>query len=301
MKIFIVTLALSLLSGSLSWAWGKRGHEIVEAVAARILEEKKGKTFLRPHEFDLGYYANVPDLIWRKTAAKAEPPQHYMDWTKDYAEVFGTPKSLPLEFKDFKAKLGDKFKLNWGVVPYRIHGLIKRCNSLASNLDKDKQGPLLVCLGVLGHYTGDLSMPLHVAENHDGQLTGQKGVHVYFESDLVDQLDPEIKVEVMNKALKVYERSEMLKLKGEEAVRWMISDSYGQIAELLKTDKETSRQNLLKAANKFKPLIISRLVQGAILTAHVWSEILDQVKSFDEDHFVFFDGTPDYIEPGSEL
>ena len=26
----------------------------------------------------------------------------------------------------------------------------------------------------MSHYIGDLSMPLHVSENYDGQMTGQK-------------------------------------------------------------------------------------------------------------------------------
>jgi len=299
MKFFIFSLVFSL--SSQSFAWGKRGHEIVESVAARILEEKKDHKFLKAHEFDLGYYANVPDLIWRKTAAKIEPPQHYIDWNKDFIETFGTPKNLPLEFKDFKAKMGEKFKVGLGLVPYRIHGLIKRCKSLSKNLDQDKEGPLLVCLGTLGHYTGDLSMPLHVTDNHDGQMTGQKGVHVYFEAVLVDQLDPELKVEVMNKAMSLYEKSELSKMTGDEGVRWMISDSFSKIPELLNIDKSVSRKDLKVAATKFKDLIVERLVQGALLTASVWSEILDGVKDFNEDHFYFFDGTPDYIEPGKEL
>ena len=41
MKFFIIALLLSQILSSQSFAWGKRGHEIVASVAARILEEKK--------------------------------------------------------------------------------------------------------------------------------------------------------------------------------------------------------------------------------------------------------------------
>jgi hypothetical protein len=144
-------------------------------------------------------------------------------------------------------------------------------------------------------------MPLHVAENHDGQLTGQKGVHVYFESILVDQLDPQLKVDVMARALKDYDKSEMAKMGSDEAVRWIISDSFSRIDELLKIDKQTDRKNLKLASEKFKDLIVARIAQGAILTAVVWAEILKGVEGFEEDHYHFFDGKPAYVFPGKEL
>jgi len=38
------------------------------------------------------------------------------------------------------------------------------------------------------HYAADLTQPLHTLKNYDGQLTGQKGVHARFETDLVNAL-----------------------------------------------------------------------------------------------------------------
>jgi hypothetical protein len=38
------------------------------------------------------------------------------------------------------------------------------------------------------HYAADLTQPLHTVKNYDGQLTGQKGVHARFETDLVNAL-----------------------------------------------------------------------------------------------------------------
>jgi len=316
-KIFIGFTLIIQFYGVAGSCWGKRGHEIIASTAARILEEKKGKKFLKQHEFDLGYYANVPDLIWRKTASEIEPPQHYLDWTKDFESIFKTPMGLPLEFRDFKTQMGAKFDIHLGVVPYRIHGLSARCKSLAKSLlqknptnkvseaqkkaSQGLQGPLLVCLGTLGHYTGDLSMPLHLSENHDGQLTGQKGVHVYFEAALVDELDPDLKVEVMAQSLASFEKTDLKKMNGDQAVRAMINDSLNKVPDLLKLDKSTNRHDLTLAKNKFKSLIVERLVQGSILTAVVWSEILEGVNEFDENHFYFFDGSPDYIFPGKEL
>jgi len=244
---WFVFFFLVVINGT-AQAWEKRGHEIISSVAARILEEKRTKGFLRHNEFDLGYYANVPDIIWKADlppASRMEPPQHYMDWNKTLESVFGQPKNLPIEFGDFKSKLGVRFSLKLGVLPYRIHEFVKRCSSMAKQLSEKPltkesqvlQGHLLECLGELSHYTGDLSMPLHVSENFDGQMTGQKGVHGFFEGVLVDQLDPQLKVDVENVALEAFEKSELLKLSSDAATRWMISDSLSHIDELLKTDK----------------------------------------------------------------
>jgi hypothetical protein len=39
----------------------------------------------------------------------------------------------------------------------------------------------------LAHYIGDAHMPLHTTINHDGQLTGQKGIHALWESYLPEK------------------------------------------------------------------------------------------------------------------
>jgi len=290
-KLLVALFVCVVFSQSVSFGWGKRGHEITASVAARILESKKNAGYLRSHEFDLGYYSNVPDIIWRNLntpESKDEGFQHFIDWNKTFEAIFGSPKNLPIEFADYKAKLGDNYKLNLGVVPYRIHGLIKRCKSIAANLTKEKQGPLLVCIGTLSHYTGDLSMPLHVTDNFDGQMTGQTGVHAYFETDMVDALDPSLKKEVMEQAIKSFDKSEVQKMDGDAAIRWLIADSYGRIDELLMIDKHIDRKNINASKEKFKALIIQRLVRGAIVTAQVWSEILAPVHSFDDTKFLLF-------------
>ena len=40
---------------------------------------------------------------------------------------------------------------------------------------------------VLAHYVADAHVPFHAALNHDGQLTGQWGLHSRFESELFDR------------------------------------------------------------------------------------------------------------------
>ncbi|MDV7394189.1 hypothetical protein RZS08_22605, partial [Arthrospira platensis SPKY1] len=44
----------------------------------------------------------------------------------------------------------------------------------------------------MGHYIGDAHVPLHTTENYNGQMTGQDGIHAFWESRLVELFaDPE--------------------------------------------------------------------------------------------------------------
>ncbi len=41
----------------------------------------------------------------------------------------------------------------------------------------------------IGHYIADAHVPLHTSENYDGQLTGQTGIHAFWESRVPELLD----------------------------------------------------------------------------------------------------------------
>ncbi len=43
---------------------------------------------------------------------------------------------------------------------------------------------ILFLAGDLAHYLGDAQMPLHTALNHDGQLTNQRGIHAFWETQI---------------------------------------------------------------------------------------------------------------------
>jgi hypothetical protein len=143
-------------------------------------------------------------------------------------------------------------------------------------------------------------MPLHTTDNYDGQQTNQKGVHGFFEGVLVNELYPELKVEVLNQAQANYDKSEFNKIDSDAAVRLVIAQSHKNIDGLLLLDKNTNRSNLKVAKEKFRKLITDQLVVGALLTARVWRDAVSKASGFDDNHFYYFDGKPDYIVPGQE-
>jgi hypothetical protein len=295
-----VAVGLLVSAAAPGWAWGKRGHEAVATVAARLLAVKRGNPVLRPYAYDLGYYANVPDNLWRninEETSAVEGPQHFIDWSAPLAKAFGSPQNLPLTFADYKAGLGDAFAPSLGVVPYRIHDLAARCKTLADGFTRERHLPLLVCLGTLSHYTGDIGQPLHVTDDYDGKRAGQPGIHAWFETLLVDELDAPLAAEVLKRALQDFDRSPLRGLPSDQAVRSMIADSYSRIDEMLKIDRAVGRIDAARAGKKFRPLLVERLSRAAILTAVVWDEILGPLHSFGDKPLYGFDGCAAYLEP----
>src|SRR6185295_12467607 len=53
---------------------------------------------------------------------------------------------------------------------------------------RDRDTPrVLAQAGTLCHFIADAHVPLHATDNYDGQLTGQRGLHARWESDLVER------------------------------------------------------------------------------------------------------------------
>ncbi|NBC25102.1 MAG: hypothetical protein GVX78_05750 [Bacteroidetes bacterium] len=66
-----------------------------------------------------------------------------------------------------------------GVLPYHLEQMQYRLTEAFV----DKNVPLILRLAAeMGHYIGDANVPLHTTENYNGQLTGQVGIHAFWES-----------------------------------------------------------------------------------------------------------------------
>jgi hypothetical protein len=307
----LCVLSLNIFQSSETFAWGKRGHEIVSSVATQLLVKKRGDQFLSSHEFDMGYYANVPDIIWRnidpsKQAPDVESVQHFLDWNQTMAQIFKTPANLPINFNDYKSQMGKTFDRKLGLAPWRISNLIEQCRAYQSLIIKspksnsalEAQAKLLSCLGEMSHYTGDMSQPLHVTDNFDGWAPAKTGIHAFFETEVVNALGPDLKVHVLHEALEHFDDIASRKMTNDQAVRFLIAESNKHFAEILNIDVGLDRHDLSKAKKSFNRLIIDRLSQGAIITALIWDTLLTDVnKSWSENHFYIFDASPDYLFP----
>ncbi len=68
-----------------------------------------------------------------------------------------------------------------GVLPYNLEQMLKRLTDAFVAKDAKR---ILRHSADIGHYIGDAHVPLHTSANYNGQLTGQDGLHAFWESRL---------------------------------------------------------------------------------------------------------------------
>jgi hypothetical protein len=161
------------------FCWGFFGHQKINLHAVFLLPPemigfyKANIRFLSEHAVD-------PDM--RRYAVKEEAPRHYIDLDL-YKAV--TWDSLPKKWKQAVEKFGEDSLQEKGIVPWWVETMYYRLVSAF----KEKNFPKILKLSAeIGHYIGDAHVPLHATSNHNGQYTGQKGIHGFWESRVPELL-----------------------------------------------------------------------------------------------------------------
>jgi len=175
-KFSVATLFLFIILATRFFlAWGVFGHEHINRAAVLALPEPVQSFFYNHIDF-ITQESTVPDLRKYTLNDKAENPRHYID-----LENFGGIDSLPLTMADAKAKYDEKFLQQNGILPWYVMDMMDK---LTKAFKEKRKTEILFIAGDLGHYLGDAHMPLHTSANHDGQMTDQKGIHSFWESQL---------------------------------------------------------------------------------------------------------------------
>jgi hypothetical protein len=155
-------------------AWGDKGHRVVSILALRSLPPGP-QAWFAGREAEVCDHASDPDH-WKQD--KKEGPRHFLDM-----EPYGDPDHLPGTLEEAQAKVGgDYYRL--GVVPWVIQD---RWRDLVDAFREGDPAKVAMATAILGHYIGDAHVPLHTTVNHDGELTGQRGVHSRWETGLVER------------------------------------------------------------------------------------------------------------------
>lgn len=136
--------------------------------------------FYKPNINFITEHATDPDK--RRYAVAAEGPRHYIDIDHygpyPYAE-------LPHKWKDAVDKFGEDTLVAYGIVPWHVQLMLRRL----TDAFKEKSFSLILKNSAeIGHYIADAHVPLHASENHNGQLTNQKGIHAFWESRVPELL-----------------------------------------------------------------------------------------------------------------
>jgi len=314
LRAIVLFIGLSTLTSFISipkaQAWGKRGHSIVCQTAAYLASDAPKGEFLKAHSFDLGYYCNVPDLIWK------QPETYQLEWFNHFMDMEIFDREIPATERE-KAFAMDRLPFNaaYPQIPdkagrsfWRIRELLADGQNLLQQLQKTGitveekhklQADWLIHAGAMGHYVGDLCQPLHVTENYDGQMSGQKGVHVWFEDLVVDELfqgmGPSLESEVMKAAQSKFKKLAILQSKESplERLITLANQSNDDLKTLLAIDKKVGRKDLKKAARAYHDMIVDRMASGAVVLAGLWGREIGW--DYDGNKFYSFVGSPAYL------
>ncbi len=164
-----ILLALSLQS----FCWGFYGHRKINYHAVFLLPPEMMVLF-KPHISFLEEHAVDPDK--RRYAVPEEGPRHYID-IDHYGEY--PYDALPRKWEEAVAKFSEDTLRTYGIVPWWVQTMLHR---LTNAFKEKNQAMILKYAAEIGHYIADAHVPLHATKNHNGQYTGQRGIHGFWES-----------------------------------------------------------------------------------------------------------------------
>ena len=180
MKRLVVIGSVLIMTGIICSSWGFLGHRTIHQLAIYEL----------PPSMRYYFHRNIDEVVkksvrpdQRRSTDKEEAPKHFID-----LELYGDSAAwkMPLLWKDALKKYGKDSLVKCGYVPYYVITMKERLTAAFRSGNKDS---IFFYAIDLGHYISDAHVPLHVTENYDGQLTGQKGLHSLWESMI-----PEIEI-----------------------------------------------------------------------------------------------------------
>lgn len=171
-----ILLIISILAGSNnSFGWGFWGHRAVNKYACFVLPKEMFGFYKSNFDYLVNHSVD-PDK--RRLSDPAEAPRHFIDADHYGLNPFDT---LPMYWKDAVQKFTEDSLQSYGIGPWYIN---KMFYSLVEAFKRNDPDAILYYSANIGHYVADSHVPLHCSENYNGQLTGQSGIHGFWESRL---------------------------------------------------------------------------------------------------------------------
>jgi len=162
--------------------WGFFAHKKINRLAIFTLPEKMFG-FYKAHSDYLTEHSVDADK--RRHSVKGEAPKHYIDLDHFGGDSITEPEELfklmPRKWYDAVDKFTQDTLEAYGTLPWNLNLL---CYRLVDAFKENDTKQILRLSADIGHYTGDAHVPLHTTENYNGQMTGQYGIHGFWESRL---------------------------------------------------------------------------------------------------------------------
>jgi hypothetical protein len=210
---FILLLALACTVH----AWRGVDHDLITQAACQAVPDEMQAW--RAYGPLLGEHGVDPDL-W-KDADPKEPHRHFIDlelWSR---------KPLPRTLDTTKTS---KRYIESGTAPWVI---MNTWTQLVANMRSGNWPQASRVAAALGHYVADTHMPLHTTENYDGQYTGNRGLHLRWESEMSRRFGPTIPVTA--------ETAVLIKDPWPVLTNWII-EAYANVEPIFRADNLAQRE-----------------------------------------------------------
>jgi hypothetical protein len=171
-KIFYLAGLLTLSTGFL---WGFFAHHQINRLAVFTLPPD----MIGFYKKNISYITEAavnPDR--RRYSVPEEAARHYIDLDR-----FGDSAlyKMPRYWNAAVEKYSEDTLKAYGILPWHIQRMFLQLKEAFMVKDPAR---ILRISAEIGHYIGDAHVPLHTTENYNGQLTGQEGIHGFWESRL---------------------------------------------------------------------------------------------------------------------
>jgi hypothetical protein len=326
-------------------AWGARGHDIITQLAIYLLQNAEHdrqifSTIFKRHEKEMVYLSNVPDRVWRASSMgdserKLNATSHYINLEYLDKKPLGSLQqgSSYQEARRIASEQNIDLVNKMGTAPWRVVQLFELMKSELAYINNTRHEKSTVHLNkaflyadLMSHFVGDLANPHHTTRDHDGFMTGNGGLHAYFEGDVVFEMERNFLTNVishldepdyldinllggLNDEQKIATLNEPQKL-----IFSLIINSYQNLPNLISLDdkysiltrskdtKPASRRPAAEVSEFYESFLTDRLTLAAHVLSHLWFLAWQQAGTPDLSAYPGFDYPqkpafifPDYV------
>lgn len=224
MKIFILSSFLFTSYFFVPPFWGFYAHSLINRQAVFSLPPEMLVLYKSEVEFITEKAVN-PDR--RRYAVEGEAEKHYID-----LDHYGDSALfiLPIYWPEAIQKFPEDSLRAHGIGPWAAYLTFM---SLTKALEQKNKTAILRLSADLGHYLGDLNVPLHTTKNYNGQLTGQEGIHGFWESRVPELLAKDYSFWVG--------KAEYVE-KPQQAIWETVGQAHAQVDSVLRMERELTAQ-----------------------------------------------------------
>lgn len=175
MKALLLAFWL-LMASPAAFGWGFYAHQRINRLAIFTLPAEM-LPFYKRHLLYLMEASVNPDK--RRYAVVGEAARHYVD-----VDAYGDSLWARPFWPQAVAYWGEDTLNAHGTAGWHIQLMKHR---LTEAFQERNAAAILKLSAEIGHYIADANVPLHTTRNYNGQLTGQEGIHAFWESRLPER------------------------------------------------------------------------------------------------------------------